>query len=87
MPMSEDELKAIEARHKEAFDLGDMRLTHDTDVPELIAEVRRLRGLIKRAEWEGMCCGCNLCPWCGQRKGESPHTERCPAFTENGEVR
>lgn len=53
--MTEDELKAIEARAKEALDGFDWNAgtadaeTYEKDVPALVAEVRQLRDIIRRA--------------------------------------
>jgi hypothetical protein len=57
------------------------------NVPPLIAEVRRLQGLIKQAEWaagidyphESESRG--SCPWCGC---ERPHAKFCQAFPPVG---
>ena len=77
--MTEAELEAIE---------------RDTDRPgpvvELIAEVRRLRGLVKEVEksagWH--YCDCYGCPWCEAEAGfpSFAHEADCPAFTPEGEV-
>jgi hypothetical protein len=61
----------------------------------LVAEVRRLRGLIKEAETHGEWGGDSACPWCDavrRRAGTSfaymePHTMGCPAFHPDGSVR
>jgi hypothetical protein len=66
-----------------------------TDVPAPVAEVRRLRGLLKSAadDNEGAVSGhcCPNCPWCDGSAGPYParfcHDELCPAFTENGDVK
>jgi len=58
------------------------------DVPTLVAEVRRLRGLIAATgDRNGRLrnFGHDLCPWC-HGSPPSEHVE-CPAFTDNGEVR
>lgn len=65
---------------------------------ELAAEVLRLRGLIKSAEWYGGCGDMHEsetgCPWCdsdgfyqSSKFGHGCHAEDCPAFTTTGEVR
>ncbi len=60
-----------------------------TDVPALLTEVERLRGLIKTAEWyesnerHGVEVYCNHCDGC-PRDG---HWDECPAFTHTGEVK
>lgn len=84
--MTKDELDAIGARFnaRRTTD-GECILAAyaalDDDVPALLAEVRRLQGLIKQAEWAG---GTNdwtvepTCPWCG---GDMPeHRPDCPTF-------
>ncbi len=56
--------------------------------PSLIAEVRRLRGLIDAAEWAGQCQGDDCCPWCqgapcwynGLGEVGGGHTADCQAF-------
>lgn len=60
---------------------------------EALAEIRRLRGLVKSVERAGDTFpsgGCPACPWCGatvdDRRAE-PHREDCPAFTPEGAVR
>ncbi len=68
-----------------------------TAVPELIAEVERLRGIIKEAERSGffvqddMAAPFDLsCPWCeacclwGDKLA---HADYCPAFTPDGGVK
>lgn len=62
----------------------------DASRARLVAEVRRLKGLVKVAEWsdyfevpggdEGVC------PWC-QRMKHAGHAAGCPAFTPDGAVR
>lgn len=58
-------------------------------VPGLIAEVRRLQGLIKQVEWSasaGHIGGEHACPWCRGNPecavGGQPHGHKptCPAF-------
>lgn len=60
-------------------------------VPELVAEVERLRGLIKHAEREGDDGLNAACPWCHalffEWRQENPHTADCPAFTPEGKVK
>jgi hypothetical protein len=60
-----------------------------SDVPALVAEVRRLRGLVKDAECDGAepYAARYCCPWCGKGSGSAQHAPECPAFHENGEVR
>lgn len=62
-----------------------------SDIPRLIAEVERLRGLVKQAEWLGE--GGTSCQYCGvirvvrdtDRLRE--HAPWCPAFSAPGVVR
>lgn len=74
--MTEDRLKTIEARAR----------PHDADAEELVAEVRRLRGLIEKAR--GAVDG--WCAWCDQYVngvGDPDKHPDCPAYTPSGEVR
>lgn len=54
------------------------------DVPALVAEVRRLQGLLLAAEWKGgdiVCDAClAVCPWCEAREYRGEHAPTCPAF-------
>lgn len=54
---------------------------------ELIAEIERLRGLIKNAEYTdtGYSAGVYTCNWCFEEHPK--HAENCPAFTPDGEVK
>lgn len=66
-------------------------------VPELIAEVERLRGLVKEAECSGyeLMAGAGRaasikCPWCHSYRpatGDFHHGVDCPAFGPEGEVK
>jgi hypothetical protein len=66
-----------------------------TDVLALVAEVRRLRGLVKEAETHGERGGDAACPWCDAVRPRvvtaftyvEPHTMGCPAFNADGSVR
>ena len=53
-------------------------------VPALVAEVRRLRALVKQAEWaSGGAYEWETCPWCNAdrpRGGKGGHYDDCPAF-------
>jgi hypothetical protein len=78
--MTEQELQAIEARDRAKRALGG---SPTSDVVALLAEVRRLQGLIKQAEWDGgdghryeveSCC-----PWCCAHQSRG-HESDCPAF-------
>jgi len=68
-------------------DVAHLLVAARTELPRLVAEVRRLRGLIKDAEHRGYV-GHELsgCPWC-DRAQPKPHRRDCPAFTETGGVR
>ncbi len=59
---------------------------------ELVVEVRRLRALIKAAEWasyhENLGGDEGVCPWCDFELADCVgHDASCPAFTETGVVR
>ena len=61
-----------------------------TDVPKLLTEVRRLRGLLK--DVEKMACKCDYpessgCFWCEQDEFQPHHCENCPAFHQDGTVK
>ncbi len=66
-------------------------------VPELIAEVERLRELVKDAEcagWRGPVVTPGACPWCvgefrifGGNGSTVLHAVDCPAFGPEGEVK
>jgi hypothetical protein len=59
-------------------------------VPELVAEVRRLQGLVKAVEWRGgydiRVDEYDTCPWCYGEKATAArphaagHKPTCPAF-------
>lgn len=91
--MTETELEEIEARLAPDIENGGRAAT-DT-VETLIAEVRRLRGLIKDAEWADTAAGeVESCPWCGgAAKGGKAwglyegHKPGCPAFSALGVMR
>ncbi len=53
------------------------------------AEVTRLRGLVKDAEWTGKPgYGDHVwCPWCSRDDDKKPHRDGCPAFTPSGCVK
>lgn len=88
MPTSEadlvlvEQLKSLIDERGIAWEGGPRTLKSLTDaVPWLVADVRRLRGLIK-----DMAPGAGeRCLWCS-RRGYVDHVG-CPAFTESGEVR
>lgn len=91
--MTDEELKRLESLCaspeslvSDAFDM----LPPCLQPTALLAEVRRLRGLIKNAEHANVEYA--ICPWCGQAEwappgAEVPHDDTCPAFTRWGEVR
>jgi hypothetical protein len=94
--MTDEELKAIEeradlpvqyTRGDEGGDYVSVLWADDADEDRdaLLAEVRRLRGLIKRVEEVDNDFGTMFCPWCvGCAKD---HAADCPAFTPDGDVR
>lgn len=59
-----------------------------TDIPALLAEVERLRGLIRKTEQleDGHLLGVYKCLYCARADGE-PHKNYCDAFTPDGEVK
>lgn len=80
----------IKPRHGNAKD-AEFIAAARTDVPALLAEVERLRGLIKAAEMNG-CYPTEVrgnCPWCGYAPGnyKRSHAPECPAFNEDRSVR
>lgn len=101
--MTEDELKQMEAYARDYDDRMVPACVHGREpidrcdqcdgstVLNLVAEVRRLRGLIKSAEWESEWSqsigGGSCCPWCDSGKGYHPHDVDCPAFTPDGRVK
>ena len=87
--MTNEELKALCANPCE-WTLHDV----SSEVPALLAEIERLRGLIKAAEWSGYHetprGDEGVCPWCDVEfytRPEGEHAIACPAFTESGDVR
>jgi hypothetical protein len=81
--VTDEELKAIDEKAG-VYERDGMQFVHMPDVRALVAEVRRLRGLIKRVEEVDNDFGTMFCPWCGYGK---PHAGNCPAFTPDGGVR
>lgn len=79
--MTDAELEAIEADFRH------------TPTSMLVAEVRRLRGLVKRVEYRGSSgpawwyTVCSWCSACSSDGSKPPHDADCPAFTESGAVR
>jgi hypothetical protein len=89
--MTPTELDAIEARAKDAARFT-MEAGDAADCLALIAEVRRLRGLVKAAEAAAPHLGERHanCPWCGywsMGDVKRKHAPECPAFTESGDVK
>ena len=81
--MTEQDLQAIEARRVDLDEFAgamglDERLLHQ-DVPALIAEVRRLQGVIKQVEWAASYDMTSYCLWCNEAE-EKGHAPTCPAF-------
>jgi hypothetical protein len=87
--MTDDELKFAECR--------EFGPEGNETVAVLVAEVRRLRALIKDAEWfsgVGEYDSEYGCPWCKSdgfykfgKLGHGKHAPECPAFHEDGSVR
>lgn len=77
--------------------LADLPLMADAALPAgfviaLVAEVDRLRVVIKDAERQGECNGWICCPWCSainepRSQRVEPHEPDCAAFTPAGEVK
>lgn len=97
--MTEAELGEIAARHERGYDILEESLdAADRDVGALVAEVRRLRALVKSLEW-GSCDGCGISDVCTECKAHKSdidpdtwkpighHKPDCPAFTPEGEVK
>lgn len=85
--MTEDELGQIEARAAESVAVVppcEVEWQVATDVGVLVAEVRRLRGLVQAAEWLGPVIASRAsCPWCLRRQPQG-HADDCPAFPPEG---
>lgn len=88
--MTDEELKRLEALCKKLDSAGSDHAgllvvgTAAAALPAALAEIRRLRGLVKEAEWSNgiECFHCNA--WVP----DSPkHDADCPAFTPDGEVK
>ena len=61
-----------------------------TLLPEALAEIARLRALVKEAEWadrDHWEPPDGFCPWCSAAASDRDHAADCPAFHPNGEVR
>lgn len=91
--MTDEELKALDAWVANGTEYVNVEggvwpstaWTHAAEqhVEALVAEVRRLRGVIKQAELKGRfscCASCNNCPWCGYEAGDfkRKHAPECP---------
>lgn len=85
--MTDDELKAIEDGTPADMRYGEGTRAHDVRL--LVAEVRRLRGLVKQAEFSNAYGDFNgTCRWCGKDPTlGNAHEDNCPAFTPDGSVR
>lgn len=85
--MTEDELVQIERVAELGGDVWSpgigLARVHWEAMRALVAEVRRLRGLVNQAEWAaGYCCQSETrysCPWCDEDEG-GVHAPTCPAF-------
>ena len=79
-------LDEIKARAERAINDEDgAYLLSSLDVPALIAEVERLRGLVLKVEFADFDADYGtFCPWCGSNG--RPHVD-CSAFTPEGVVR
>lgn len=84
--MTADELEAV--RKRVWHDSKRYQTTDRAERALLLAEVDRLRALVKEAEFkaEGGHWDEAVCPWCDANSFRK-HTPQCPAFTENGDVR
>jgi len=86
--MKDEELKRIEDEG-----CGCAMYLPECVARELVAEVRRLRGLVKIAEWLGPDMGRKTysCPWCeacfAPDEDRAYHDADCPAFAATGDVR
>jgi hypothetical protein len=85
--MTGDELSAL------VRDVGPYDTPFAGRVRRAVAEIHRLRELVKDAEARGQwghCSTCHNCPWCGYDATldtKRKHAPECPAFTESGDVR
>lgn len=77
--MDEKRLAEIEARTNAA--------APGSDVPELVPEVRRLRGILRLLEWTGERNGMACCPRCRSLQGDGTHAPGCVLGLEIGLVR
>lgn len=71
---------------------ADADLVTGAEAHALIAEIRRLRGLVKAAarSGPGKYEEPGGCPWCGfvgDTEADQGHAIHCPAFTPYGEVK
>lgn len=85
--MTERELSEIEAAN------GKPISAVTQVVADLVAEVRRLRGLVKAVEYNGDSGGARdwaACPWCAacvSTHYNGKHAADCRAFTESGDAK
>ena len=89
--MTDEELKRFEERAYGRLDLNSEPTMHwagvTADRLALLAEVRRLRGVIALGEHRGQHCD-----WCDAFRKPSagdkdPHATDCPAFNPDGSVK
>jgi hypothetical protein len=93
--VTDEELKAIEARQRTAHFSSERVQCIDVDLPALVAEVRRLRGVIALVQDRNEYLrshGRDGCPWCGgdvnnDHDDGSRTGYPCPAFMPDGAVR
>lgn len=85
-----DVLKADDYRIEASADDMDFISDSREDIPWLISEVERLRGVIKEAEYSGLGGPPHdagfACPWC-QCDEKGRHFGDCEAFTRDGDVK
>lgn len=86
--MTDEELKAIEtwATSDDGENPWDAVETGARHVIALVAEVRRLKGLIKEAGERSLREN-DWCVFCLSHRTDSTHRQECPAFTPDGEVK
>ena len=81
--MTEEELQAIETALKDKLVIDGIDTIKPSVIGALVGEVRRLRGLIKEAEFVQNAVA--RCPWCGGDRGWK-HSE-CRMFSPEGVVK
>ena len=90
--MTDEEIKRLEAlcATPESFVQDAFDMLPDALQPAaFLAEIRRMKGLMARAEKTRLAPDTIGCPWCGaRREGRAPEAHvGCPAFTPDGAVR